>query len=156
MNPNMTLLAQAISFAIFVVFTMKFVWPPLIKAIEERQKKIADGLAASERGQHDLDLAKKEAGNILKDAKHQAAEILEHANKRGVAMVEEAKAEAKVEADRVKAGALAELEQEVNRAKEALRGQVASLAVAGAEKILARNIDASAQADLVEKLVAEL
>lgn len=156
MNPNATLIAQAISFAIFVWFTMKFVWPPLIKAIDERQKKIADGLAASERGQHDLELAKKEAAHFLKDAKLQAAEILEQANKRGAVMVEEAKAEAKVEADRVKAGALAELEQEVNRAKEGLRTQVATLAVAGAEKILARSIDASAHADIVEKLVAEL
>lgn len=156
MNINATLLGQMIAFMIFVWFTMKFVWPPLIKAIEERQKKIADGLAASERGQHDLELAKKEAAHVLKEAKQQAAEILEQANKRGSVIVEEAKADAKVEADRIKAGALAELEQEVNRAKEALRGQVASLAVAGAEKILARNIDAAAQSDIVEKLVAEL
>lgn len=156
MSINATLIGQLIAFILFVAFTMKFVWPPLIKAIEERQKKIADGLAASERGQHDLELAKKEAAHHLKDAKSQAAEILEQANKRGVAIVEEAKAEARAEADRIKAGALAELEQEVNRAKEGLRSQVASLAVAGAEKILARSIDASAQADIVEKLVAEL
>lgn len=156
MNPNATLIGQLISFLIFVWFTMKYVWPPIIKAIEERQKKIADGLSASERGQHDLELAQKEAGVILKQAKTQAAEIIEQANKRGVQMVEEAKDAAKLEAERIKAGAMADVQQELGRAKEALRAQVGALVVQGAEKVVRRNIDASAQADIVDKLVAEI
>ncbi len=135
---------------------MKFVWPLLETAITERQGKIAEGLAASEKGAHDLELAKEKAAQILKDAKAEAAELIDQAKKRHSEVVETAKDDARSEAEKIKKGAQAEIEQEVNRAREHLRAQLATLAVAGAEKILERNIDAAAQNDIVEKLVAEL
>lgn len=156
MNLNFTMVAQGLAFLLFIGFTMKFVWPPLLKAIEARQKQIAEGLAAAERGKQDLELAVKRAGEELQRARAQAGEIVSQAEKRGAAVVEEAKNAAKAEADRIVAGAKAEIEQEVFRAKEALRAQVAVLAVTGAEKILRREVDAKAHAQLLSGLEAEL
>ena len=156
MNINLTLLAQAVSFAILIWFTVKFVWPPLLNAIESRQKQIADGLAAGERGRHELELASKRASQELHDAKEKASAIIAQAEKRAAEIIEEAKGNAKVEGDRILAGAKAEIDQEVNRAKEGLRQQVSQLAVAGAEKILRREIDAKAHSDMLTAIANEL
>ncbi len=156
MNINLTLIGQMIAFICFVMFCMKYVWPPILAAMAEREKKIADGLAAADRASHDLELAKEKAVERLKEAKQEAAGIIDAANKRGIQLVEEAKASALVEADRVKTAAKAEIEQETNRAREQLRGQVATLALAGAEKVLGASIDQKAHAELVDKLAAEL
>jgi F-type H+-transporting ATPase subunit b len=145
-----------VAFVCFVVFCMKFVWPPIIAAMKERADKIADGLAAADRASHDLELAQEKAVERLKQAKEEAAGIVDAANKRGNQLVEEAKQAALVEAQRVKTSAQAEIEQETNRAREQLRGQVAALSLAGAEKILGAAIDQKAHADLVDKLAAEL
>jgi len=155
-NINLTLIGQMIAFVCFVMFCMKYVWPPILAAMAEREKKIADGLAAADRASHDLELAKEKAVERLKEAKQEAAGIIDAANKRGIQLVEEAKASAVVEADRVKTAAKAEIEQETNRAREQLRGQVAALVLAGAEKVLGASIDQKAHAELVDKLAAEL
>lgn len=156
MNINLTMFAQALSFAILIWFTARFVWPPLLNAVESRQKTIADGLAAGERGRHDLEMASKRSAESLREAKHQASEIIAQAEKRAVALIEEAKGNAKAEGDRIIAGAKAELDQDVFRAKEALRQQVADLAVSGAEKILRREIDAKAHADILSAVASQL
>lgn len=156
MNINLTLIGQMIAFVGFVMFCMKFVWPPIIAAMQERADKIADGLAAADRASHDLELAQEKAVQRLKQAKEEAAGIVDAANKRGNQLVEEAKQAAIVEAQRVKASAEAEIQQEANRAREQLRAQVAVLSLAGAEKILAAEIDPKVHADMVEKLAAEL
>jgi len=156
MSINATLLGQAISFALFVWFCMKFVWPPLMNAIEERQKKIADGLADAGRAAKDLELAQAKATEQLKDAKATANEIIEQANKRKAQIVEEAKVEAQTERAKIIAQGQAEIENERNRVKDDLRKQVASLAIIGAEKILERVIDPEAHSDIVDKLVAEI
>jgi len=153
---NWTMLAQAISIFIFVLFCMKYVWPPLIATIEARQKKIADGLAAADRGENDLKLAQDKAADMLKEAKVKAAEIVDQANKRHAQIVDSAKDDAIAEANRVKAAAESELQQEIAKARETLRAEVAVLAVAGAEKILERSIDKEAHADILDKVVAEL
>lgn len=156
MNINLTLLGQSIMFFMFVWFCMKFVWPPITEALSQRKQQIADGLAAGERGKLDLDLAVKRSSEILHEAKQKASDIVAQAEKRGVQIVEEAKGSAKTEGDRLLAGAKAEIEQEVFRAKESLRSQVADLAVAGAEKILRREVDAKAHAELLATLKSEL
>jgi F-type H+-transporting ATPase subunit b len=156
MNLNFTMVAQGAAFFLFIWFSMKFVWPPLLRAIEARQKQISEGLAAAERGKQDLAQAEKRAAEELQRARMQAGEILSQAEKRGAEMVEEAKSAAKAEAERVVASAKAEIEQEVFRAKESLRAQVSVLAVAGAEKILRREVDAKAHAQLLSGLEAEL
>ena len=156
MNINLTLFGQMIAFFGFVWFCMKFIWPPIVAAMAEREKKIADGLAAADRASHDLELAQEKALERLKDAKHEAAGIVESANKRANQIVEEAKNAALVEAERVKVAARAEIELETNRAREQLRSQVAVLSLAGAEKILGATIDFKAHAAMVEKLAAEL
>lgn len=156
MNINATLIGQLIAFTVFVLFCMKYVWPPIMAAIEERQKKIADGLAASDRAEKDLQIAQEKAKEQLKEAKHQAADIIEQAKKRAAQIVDQETERAHQERDKIIASGHTEIEAERNRAKEELRQQVATLAVAGAEKILARQIDAAAQSDIVEKLVAEL
>lgn len=156
MNLNATLLGQFITFAIFVLFTMKYIWPHLMKAIEERQKKIADGLAAGERGQHELELAHHRAAEQLRDAKIKAAEILSEANKRANHLIEESKEQARTEGERLLQIARNDIEQEVQAAKLKLRNEIANLAISGAEKILMHNIDAQAQNHLVEKLIAEI
>jgi len=156
MNINLTLFSQALSFAILIWFTVKFVWPPLLAAIESRQKTIADGLADAERAKHDLELAAKRSADILRVAKEKAGEIVASGEKRASEIVEQAKAQAKAEGDRIIVGAKAEVDQEVFRAKEQLRTQVSAIALAGASKILGREIDAKAHNDLLDKLVAEL
>ncbi|MEP1471331.1 MAG: F0F1 ATP synthase subunit B [Halieaceae bacterium] len=156
MNINLTLIGQMLAFVGFVVFCMKYVWPPIIAAMQEREEKIADGLAAADRASHDLELAQEKAVERLKEAKEEAAGIIDSANKRANQLVEEAKDVAVVEADRVKASAQAEIEQETNRAREQLRGQVAALSLAGAEKVLGAAIDQEAHNELVDKLAAEL
>lgn len=156
MNINLTLIGQMIAFVCFVVFCMKYVWPPILAAMKEREQKIADGLAAADRASHDLELAKEKAVERLTEAKHEAAGIIDAANKRGGQLVEEAKEAALAEAARVKASAQAEIEQETNRAREQLRSQVAALSLAGAEKVLGAAIDRDAHAALVDKLASEL
>lgn len=156
MNINATLLGQLIMFALFAWFCMKFIWPPLTAALEARKKQIADGLAAAERGKHDMELAAKRAAEVLRDAKEKAAEIIALGDKRASEIVEEAKAKAEVEAGNIRARANSEIEQEVFRAKEQLRTQVSAVALAGASKILGREIDAKAHSDLLEKLVTEI
>ncbi len=156
MNINATLFGQTIMFAMFVWFCMKFVWPPIIAALEARKKQIADGLAAGERGKHDLELAAKRSAELLREAKAKAAEIIAQGDKRSTEIVEEAKLQAKAEHDRIIAAAKAEIDQEVFRARESLRTHVSAVALAGAGKILGREIDAKAHNDLLEKLVAEI
>lgn len=156
MNINFTLISQAIAFSVFIWFTVKFVWPPLLRAIEERQKTIADGLAAGERGRHELELASQRSSEALKEAKQRATEIIQQAEKRAAEIVEEAKTAAKEEGDRIVAGAKADIEHEMFSAKEALRQHVASLAVAGAAKILRREVDAKAHADLLVAIQEDL
>ena len=156
MNLNFTMVAQGIAFFAFIWFTIKFIWPPLLRAIESRQKQIADGLAAAERGKQDLELAAKRAAEELQRARAQAGEIISQAEKHGAGVVEEAKATAKVEADRIVTAAKAEIEQEVFRARELLRAQISVLAVTGAEKILRREVDAKAHAQLLSGLESEL
>ena len=156
MNINLTLLMQAAAFAAFIWFTAKFVWPPLMRAIEARQKTIADGLAAGEQGRQSLATAEKRIGDLMNEAKSKAAEIVAQGEKFRAETVEAAKQEAKAEADRILVGARAEIAQEVARAKESLREQVASLAVVGAEKILAREVDAKAHADLLAAIQRQI
>ena len=156
MNINLTLFSQALSFAILIWFTAKFVWPPLMAAIEARQKTIAEGLAAAERVKTDLELAAKRSTEVIREAKEKAAEIIALGDKRVSEMIEEAKVQAKAEGDRIITGAKAEIDQEVFRARELLRTQVSAVALAGAGKILGREIDAKAHNDLLEKLVGEI
>jgi F-type H+-transporting ATPase subunit b len=152
---NVTLLGQAITFAILVWFTMKFVWPPLTNMMEERAKRIADGLAAAERGKQDLEAAEKRVADEVRKAKQQAMEIIASAEKRATQIVDEAKDNASTEGARIVADAKGQIDQEVMRAKEALREHVAQLAVVGAEKILRKEIDAAKHADLLSSIKAE-
>jgi F-type H+-transporting ATPase subunit b len=149
MNINLTLIMQAAAFAAFIWFTAKFVWPPLMRAVETRQKQIADGLAAADEGRKSLANAEKRIADLVGEARTKASEIVAQGEKFRQETVEQAKAEAKAEADRIVAAAKAEIAQEIARAKEDLRHQVSSLAVAGAEKILKREVDAKAHADLL-------
>jgi len=153
---NMTLFGQSLAMLIFVWFCMKMIWPPIMEAIEERQTQIADGLAAAERGQQSLDKAQVEAGDIVDDARKQATTILDQAHARANEIVAEGKADGTKERERQVAAAHAEVEQETNRAREELRGQVSAIAVASAEKILQREIDSKAHEDILSKLAAEL
>jgi F-type H+-transporting ATPase subunit b len=155
-NINATLIGQTIAFAVFVLFCMKYVWPPLIAAIEQRQKKIADGLAATDRAEKDLELAQKKAAEQLKEAKLQASEIIEQAKKRASQIVDEETQRGHEEREKIIVQGKAEIDAERNRVKEELRKQVAQLSVVGAERILGREIDAAAHGDIVEKLVTEL
>ena len=152
----MTLLGQTIAMIIFVWFCMKYIWPPIMSAIEERQTQIADGLAAAERGQQSLDKAKVEVDEIVDDARKQATTILDQAHARANEIVAEGKADGTKERERQVAAAHAEVEQETNRAREELRGQVSAIAVASAEKILQREIDEKSHEDILSKLAAEL
>ncbi|MEQ8661509.1 MAG: F0F1 ATP synthase subunit B [Gammaproteobacteria bacterium] len=156
MNMNLTLLGQAISFAIFVWFCLKYVWPPVLKALEERESRIADGLAAAERGKHELELAEQRAGDVIRDGKDKAQDFIIQAQKRADEIVEAAKTTAREEAERIKASANAEIEQNRNQARDELRAQVAQLAVAGAEQILMREIDENAHREVLDKLAANL
>jgi F-type H+-transporting ATPase subunit b len=156
MNLNLTLVAQAITFAAFIWFTVKFVWPHMLRAIETRQKTIADGLAAAEQGRRSLETSSRQAEDAVSQARSRAAEILAQAEKRAAQLVDEARSAAKDEGNREKAAAKAEIEHEVTRAREQLRDHVAALAVAGAEKILRREVDARAHADLLETIKRQL
>ena len=156
MNINATLIGQAIAFFLFVVFCMKFVWPPIMHALEERKKKIADGLAAAEHGKHEQELAEERAKELLREAKEQAGEIITRADKRAAEIVDEAKDDARAEGDRLMTAARAEIDQELNRVKEELRGQVVSIALAGAGKVLEREVDESTHAELLNKLAADI
>ena len=156
MNINATIIGQSIAFAFFVWFCMKYVWPPLIGALNERQKKIADGLAAAEKASADLEQAEAQAAEQLRVAREQAKDILDQASQRAKVIIEDAKGEARIEGDRLLAAAQAEIKLEENQAKEALRTQVATIAVAGASKVLGQKIDAAAHSELVDQLAAEL
>lgn len=156
MNMNATILGQAIAFILFVWFCMKYVWPPLIGAIEKRQKEIADGLSSAERAKKDLDIAQANSSDLMNKAKVDAQVIIEQANKLKAAIVEEAQTEANREREKIVAQGFAEVEAERKRAREELRSLVATLVVAGAEKVIERSVDAAANSDIVDKLVAEL
>jgi F-type H+-transporting ATPase subunit b len=156
MNLNATLLAQAVVFAVFIWLTAKLIWPHLMRAIEARQKTIADGLAAAEQGKRALEQSNKQADESISQARSRAAEVIAQAEKRAAQMVDEAKNAAKEEGNREKAAAKAEFAQELTRAREQLRDQVASLAVAGAEKILRREVDSKAHADLLDSIKRQL
>ena len=156
MNINLSLFAQAVAFGLFIWITKKWIWPMLLTKIEERQKTIADGLAAAEQGKKSLEVSAKQADQAIQEARARSAEIIAQAEKRGTQVVNEAKSAAKVEGDREKAAAKADIQQEVSRAREQLREQVAALAVAGAEKILRREVDAKAHADLLEGIKKQL
>ena len=156
MNINFTLFAQAIVFAAFIWFTVRFVWPPLLRAMETRQKTVADGLSAGEQGRRSLETSSREAERTIQDARSRAADVLAQAEKRSAQMIDEARGAAKEAAGREKAAAKAEIDQERTRAREQLRDQVASLAVAGAEKILRREVDAKAHAQLLDEIKRQL
>jgi len=156
MNINATLIGQSITFFFFVWFCMKYVWPPIMQALDARKKQIADGLAAGERGKHEQELAQKRATDVLAEAKRQAQEIIAKAEKRAAEIVDEAKTDAKGEGERILTAARAEIGQEVNRAKEGLRAQVVSIAIAGASKVLEREVDANTHNDLLNKLAAQI
>jgi F-type H+-transporting ATPase subunit b len=155
-NINATLFAQMFAFGLFIWLTMKFIWPVITNAMEEREKTIADGLAAAERGQRDLDLAQERAEELIREARVKAAEIIEHANHRATELMEEAKGEAVSERQRQVEAAQADIDQAANRARDELRAQVSSVAVAAAEKILRQEIDSNAHKALLDQLVAEL
>jgi len=156
MNINATLLGQLIMFVLFVGFCMKFIWPPVVNALNARKQQIADGLAAADRGKHDLELAAKRSADLLREAKEKAAEIIAQGERLKIEILDQAKASARDEAERILVAARADVGQEVTRAREALRHQVADLAVAGASKILQREVDAKAHADLLSALKQEL
>ena len=156
MNINLTLFAQAMVFAGLIWFTIKFIWPPLLVAIEARQKQIADGLAAGEQGRKSLEVSTRQAEDAIKEARARATDILSQAEKRAAQLIDEAKGAAKDEGAREKAAAKAEIGQELQRARESLREQVAALAVAGAEKILRREVDARAHAELLDGIKRQL
>jgi F-type H+-transporting ATPase subunit b len=152
----MTLFGQSFAMLVFVWFCAKYIWPPIMNAIEERQTEIADGLAAAERGQQSLDKAQVEAEEVIADARKQATGILDQAHSRASEIVSDGKSDGVKERERQIAAAGAEIEQESNRAREELRGQVSAIAVASAEKILKREIDSNAHEDILSKLAAEL
>lgn len=156
MNINLTLVGQTIAFAFFVWFCMKFVWPPIVAAMAERQKKIADGLEAADRAGRDLDLAQEKAADQLREAKAQAAGIVEQANRRATQILEEAKVQARAEGERLKAAAEAEIRQEAHRAREELRYDITRLSIAGAEKVLGKTVDAEAHIDMLADLAKQL
>src|SRR5262245_36053899 len=156
MSLNVTLFAQAAVFLAFIWFTVKLVWPYLLRAIEARQKTVAEGLAAAEQGRQSLETSRKQADQAIQDARGRAAEVIAQAERRAAQLVEEAKNAAKAEGDREKAAAKADIQQEVSRAREQLREQVAALAVAGAEKILRREVNAKAHADLLDGIKKQL
>ena len=156
MNLNYTMLGQSITFFLFIWFCWKFIWPPLINAMRERQSTIAEGLAAAERASQDLELAQERVSDQLREAKEEAAQLIEQARKRANSMIEEAKDDAREEGERLKEAAKADIDLEMNRAKEALRAQVATLVVSGAERVLGESIDAQRHSRLLEQLATDL
>ena len=156
MDINATLLGQMVGFGLFVWFTMKFVWPSLYKAMQERQEKISDGLQASERGREELEKAEEQQAELIKEARQQASEILEQANKRATDIIDEARETARSEGERQLAQAQAQIEQEIAQAQTELRDQVVTLAVSGASRVLEREVDAKAHNDLLKDLAKQL
>lgn len=156
MNINLTIIGQSVVFGLFVWFCLKFIWPFLISAMRERQQSIADGLEAAERAEKDLELAQRGAADHIREAREEASEIIDQARRRGGQMIEEAKVQAREEGERVKETAEADIEHSVNRAREQLREEVATLAVVGAERILSETIDRDRHRALLEQLAAEL
>ncbi len=156
MNFNATLIGQMVTFVIFVWFCMKYIWPPLMAALEERNARISEGLAAAERGKQDLEEAQEKVAESLNDAKTQAQEIINQAQKRANEIVDEAKDIARDEADKIKSAASADIEQQITSAREQLRKEVSSIALAGAEQILKREVDAKAHAKVLDELVAQI
>ena len=156
MSINATLIGQMITFALLVSFTMKYIWPPLFNALEERKKKIADGLAAAEKGQESIVLAEKKAKQVLKEAKDQSAEIINLAQKRANEVVEESKNTAKLEGERLIISAKAQIEQEMQQAKEVLRQEVVTLALAAAQQVLGAEIDKVKHQDILTKVSNQL
>lgn len=156
MNINLTLIGQSVAFVVFVWFCMKFVWPPIVSALNERKTKIADGLAAADEGQRAKAQAQEHATQVTNEAKEQAQEIIRRAEKRETEMVEEAKGTARTEGDRILSAARGEIDKEANMVREALRAQVAALAVTGAAKILEREVDENAHAKLLDDLISQL
>lgn len=156
MDLNATIVGQTIAMIVFVWFCMRFVWPLIMNMIEERQTQIADGLAAAEEGSRSLEKAEVKIAGMIEEARTQGRDIIDEASTRGSGIVDEARVEAGRERERIVTAAHAEVEQEVNRAREGLRGQVASIAVAGAERIIAKEIDAATHKDLLDKLAAEI
>ncbi len=153
---NLTLLGQMGTFAVLVFFVWRFLWGPLTRVLEERTKRIADGLAAAERGKHEQELAERRAAEVIREARSEAQEIIARGEKRATEIIEESKSEARAEGERLLTAARAEIEQEINRAREGLRVQVAALAVAGAERILGREIDQSTHTGMLDDLVTRL
>ena len=156
MNFNATLIGQMITFAVFVWFCMKYIWPPLMAALDERNARISEGLAAAQRGQQDLEDAQAKVGESLGEAKQQAQEIINQAQKRANEIVDEAKDAARDEADKIKVAASADIDQQINSAREHLRKEVSSIALAGAGQILKREVDAKAHAAVLDELVAQI
>ena len=156
MSINVTLFGQAIVFAIFVWFTMKYIWPPITKAMRDRQKRISEGLAAAERGARELNEATEKAENMLKQAREQAQEVLSNAQRQANENIERSRDEARAEGERIIESAREEIDQSITHAKEELRREVGQLAVDGAERILKREIDAKAHNDIIDDLVAEI
>lgn len=156
MNLNLTLISQALAFAGFIWLVAAFIWPPLLNAIEERQKKIAEGLAAADKSQESLERAEEQVSELLREARNKANQIIDQANMRANQLVEQAKNDAIAEAEHQKALAQAEIESATFRAKEELRHQVASLAVAGAEKLIRRQVDGAVQKSLLDELASQL
>ena len=156
MNINWTIIGQSFTFFVFIWFCWRFIWPPLIDAMRERQKTIADGLASAEQAEKDLELAQERATEQLQEAKQEAQAIIDATRSRANQMIEDAKSDAREEGERLKEAAIAEIDQEINRAKEALRAQVAALALNGAEKVLGATIDAEKHSELLNQLASEL
>lgn len=156
MNFNLTLIAQMIAFAVFIWLTMRFIWPPIVAAMEERQKRIADGLSAADRAQRDLSLAQEKASGDLKEAKDKAAEIIDQASRRATRILEEAKEQAQKEGKRLVENAQAEIDMEINRAREELRQSLSGLVLQGTEQVLAKEVDAKAHEQLLKQLATEL
>jgi F-type H+-transporting ATPase subunit b len=156
MNFNATLIGQSITFIVFVWFCMKYIWPPLMAALEERNARISEGLAAAQRGQQDLENAQAKISDSLKDAKQQAQEIINQAQKRANEIVDESKDSAREEADKIKVAASADIDQQVTAAREQLRKEVSVIALAGAEQILKREVDAKVHAEVLDELVAQI
>ena len=156
MNFNYTLIGQLLAFILFVWFCMKYVWPPMLQILEEREKEIADGLEAASRGKRELEEAESKKASLISGAKKEAAEILNQANLRATQVVEDAKTKAQEEAERIKVSAENDLSQSINKAREGLRAEVAILAVAGAEKILKSEIDKESNASLIDEIAKEL
>ena len=156
MSINATLIGQMITFALLVWFTMKYIWPPLFDSLEERRKKIAEGLAAAEKGQEEMQLAEKKAKSVLKEAKQQSSEIVSLAQKRANEIVEESKEAAKKEGERLVLAARAQVEQEMQQAKEGLRQEVAALALVAAEQILGAEIDQAKHQDIINNVSNQL